>query len=251
VQCALVKKNDMSTSTGKTRLRLTLLSEIYWNSSADRRGTEVESSVLPVESSDSDAKLAVLDLESVAVSDHTTCAGCGLAFDTVTEQRSHFKSDLHKYNARRRAKGRIPVTIDEFDSLGHEESASIGSISASEDEMSSDSDVESEVSSSVLPSSGKLEFEDPTTEGQYIVVYKVALPDQVSLQSLAQRGSWAVFMSGGGHFAAGIWDASGKITHHKTFHRYTSRKKQGGSQAVADAAGGRLVLFTAMHRAVV
>jgi hypothetical protein len=237
----------MSTSIGKTRLRLSQLSEMYWNSSADRCGAEVESSVLPEISSRSEAQPVALDLESVAVSDHATCAGCGLAFDTVTEQRSHFKSDLHKYNVRRRAKGREPLTINEFDSLGRDETASIGSISASDDEMSSDSDEESRISGSVLPSSGKLEFEDPTTEGQYLVVYKVALPDQVSLPSLAQRGSWAVFMSGGGHFAAGIWDASGKMTHHKTFHRYTSRKKQGGSQAVADAAGGRLVLCALMN----
>ncbi|EGE82845.1 hypothetical protein BDDG_05789 [Blastomyces dermatitidis ATCC 18188] len=59
-------------------------------------------------------------------------------------------------------------------------------------------------------------------------------------------------MIGGGHFAAmvvaltpeiikkpgGIEERQARVLAHKTFHRYTTRRKQGGSQSAADAAHG-------------
>ncbi|EFR00503.1 ankyrin repeat and zinc finger domain-containing protein 1 [Nannizzia gypsea CBS 118893] len=58
-------------------------------------------------------------------------------------------------------------------------------------------------------------------------------------------------MIGGGHFAAmvvalapevqkrsGIEERQARVLAHKTFHRYTTRRKQGGGQAAHDAAGG-------------
>ncbi|KAF3482508.1 ankyrin domain-containing protein [Arthroderma uncinatum] len=58
-------------------------------------------------------------------------------------------------------------------------------------------------------------------------------------------------MIGGGHFAAmvvalapevqkrsGIEERQARVIAHKTFHRYTTRRKQGGGQAANDAAGG-------------
>ena len=47
-----------------------------------------------------------------------------------------------------------------------------------------------------------------------------------------------MIMSAGGHFVAALWDVNGVLKRHKTFHRYTSRRKQGGSQAAADEARG-------------
>jgi hypothetical protein len=233
-------------SSANSRVRLAHLSSSYWDTAAGVRGREVDELPSTDLRPDSPEGVDPLELEAVTVSDHSTCGSCGLLFDSFTAQRAHFKSDLHKLNARRHAKGRQPLTADEFDALDRHDSVSLGSISASEDERSSGSEEEGPPragAGAALQSSGKLEFEDPTAPLRYVVVYKVALPDQISLASLAQRGSWAVIMSGGGHFAACIWDTKGLPTHHKTFHRYTSRKKQGGSQAVADAAGGRYVLI--------
>ncbi|KAG5208006.1 Ankyrin repeat and zinc finger domain-containing protein 1 [Trichophyton interdigitale] len=58
-------------------------------------------------------------------------------------------------------------------------------------------------------------------------------------------------MIGGGHFAAmvvalapevqkrsGVEERQARVLAHKTFHRYTTRRKQGGGQAAHDAAGG-------------
>ena len=40
---------------------------------------------------------------------------------------------------------------------------------------------------------------------------------------------WAVFMLGGGHFAGAVFRGAEPVLH-KTFHCYTVRAKQGGSQ---------------------
>ncbi|KAG0242435.1 GPI inositol deacylase [Actinomortierella wolfii] len=66
---------------------------------------------------------------------------------------------------------------------------------------------------------------------------------------------WTMILIGGGHFAGMIVDLAGtttlhgremKIIHHKTFHRYTVRRKQGGSQAthgIANSAGARIRMY--------
>ncbi|RHZ82636.1 hypothetical protein Glove_106g13 [Diversispora epigaea] len=60
---------------------------------------------------------------------------------------------------------------------------------------------------------------------------------------------WSMFIMGGGHFAGLILDIVQnlevtnpkeiKVIVHKTFHRYTTRRKQGGSQTNSDKAKGK------------
>ncbi|EAW12827.1 putative C2H2 finger and ankyrin domain protein [Aspergillus clavatus NRRL 1] len=73
-------------------------------------------------------------------------------------------------------------------------------------------------------------------------------------QGLPAASSPHIFMCmiGGGHFAAmlvslapeihrkqgGIEERQARVIAHKTFHRYTTRRKQGGSQSASDAARG-------------
>ena len=52
-----------------------------------------------------------------------------------------------------------------------------------------------------------------------------------------ERRIWAILMLGGGHFAGAVFDG-GQALVHKTFHCYTVRAKQGGSQSGADQRGG-------------
>lgn len=83
----------------------------------------------------------------------------------------------------------------------------------------------------------RAQFVDPTVtdDGKgYIVAHKAVLPDGATLGSFSGRGAWCIIMAGGGHFCAAIWDESGKRIQNKSFHRYTTRKKQGGSQSKAD-----------------
>ena len=53
-----------------------------------------------------------------------------------------------------------------------------------------------------------------------------------------RRWRWAIFMCGGGHFAGAVYNGH-EATASKTFHRYTTRRKQGGSQASNDQAKGK------------
>jgi hypothetical protein len=50
---------------------------------------------------------------------------------------------------------------------------------------------------------------------------------------------WTLIMSGGGHFAAAVFDnRTGEIVVHKTFHRYITRRGQGGVQSALDQSKG-------------
>ncbi|CAO3638933.1 unnamed protein product [Cunninghamella blakesleeana] len=70
----------------------------------------------------------------------------------------------------------------------------------------------------------------------------------------SSKGSrlWTVLMMGGGHFAGAVIDVNksqgileqqvnkqAHILTHKTFHRYTTRRKQGGSQSANDSGKGK------------
>ncbi|KAF9975923.1 hypothetical protein BGZ65_008041 [Modicella reniformis] len=73
--------------------------------------------------------------------------------------------------------------------------------------------------------------------------------------STNQARYWTLIMLGGGHFAGVVMDLAGQVSFHgrdlkmivhKTFHRYTVRKKQGGSQAshgIANSAGARIRMY--------
>merc|ERR1712232_1204893 len=77
----------------------------------------------------------------------------------------------------------------------------------------------------------------PPQKGFLCQETKLAL-DSCLLQTLGMhRPRWAVLaLSSCGHFAGAIFDGPAAIVH-KTLHRYTSRAKQGGSQAAFDARG--------------
>lgn len=49
---------------------------------------------------------------------------------------------------------------------------------------------------------------------------------------------WAVLLLRSGRFAGAVFDKE-KAVCHKSFQRYTTRRKQGGSQSAHDASGGK------------
>lgn len=62
-------------------------------------------------------------------------------------------------------------------------------------------------------------------------------------QHKGKKRTWTIIMLGGGHFAGCVIDVNAsttdvKLIQHKTFHRYTTRRKQGGSQSANDNAKG-------------
>lgn len=218
-----------------TRRRLYDYDLYYW---ADASSTSAVATVAAVE----DYPSTVRVVEELSVSETPVCHACDQTFETFVVQRAHFRSDWHKYNAKCSVRGRPALTEAQFDDLS--DLGSVDSLSGSESEDSEDeSCTTSSPAAPTVRLAEKIEFRDPGANDAFLVFYRAALPDQESLASLANRGTWAVIMAGGGHFCAALWDVKGTLLKHKTFHRYTSRRKQGGSQAAADEArgGGRYV----------
>ncbi|KAG1750056.1 hypothetical protein EDD22DRAFT_916702 [Suillus occidentalis] len=230
------------------------------------------------------------------VSDNArACNVChGATFADVTEQRSHFRSDWHRYNVKIRLRGGSPVTKPAFAQLveGLEDSLSG---SASSDESSDGSDavkaLVSRIKRTSRSSSPSEERQTPLTAvtwfhsppstqiGVYRMLFPIDTPapsylaELKSIQERVEGGrKWAMFMVAGGHFAGAIVEVSRpagdqdsttsakakkklqkpkpetSILKHKTFHRYTTRRKQGGSQSVNDNSKGAAISAGAMLR---
>ncbi|KXN81548.1 Protein VMS1 [Leucoagaricus sp. SymC.cos] len=226
----------------------------------------------------------------------------GATFSDVDEQRTHFRSDWHRYNVKTRLSGGQAVSEENFGQLVEalDDSLSGSASSSSEDESSGDGSsdavnalisktkrLNAQLNSATddalvdqkhVPQSPFAWFHSPQHQTQ-LGVYKSIFPSFIEsdayLQELKdmQMGgpegrTWAMFMVAGGHFAGAIVKvgksdeeraeeveeavtaASGKkkklkkpkpeteVLRHKTFHRYTTRRKQGGSQSVNDNAKG-------------
>ena len=74
-----------------------------------------------------------------------TCIACGIGvagpgFASAAEQRAHFKTDWHRYNARRRAARRPPVTEEQFGRAVEAGGDDVSSISGSDADSDSDDD---------------------------------------------------------------------------------------------------------------
>ncbi|KAI0741540.1 hypothetical protein C8Q80DRAFT_1194865 [Daedaleopsis nitida] len=133
---------------------------------------------------------------------------------------------------------------------------------------------------SIIPQTPLIWFHSPPST--QIGVYKAVFSSMTSpasylselreLQSGGEQGRmWAMFMTAGGHFAGAIVrvrrpdgdDDDGGVTKkgkskrpkpeievlkHKTFHRYTTRRKQGGSQGLNDNSRSKAISAGAMLR---
>ncbi|KAJ3337794.1 hypothetical protein HDU91_001374, partial [Kappamyces sp. JEL0680] len=168
------------------------------------------------------------------------CTSCLLQ----TTERSHFKTDFHRFNLNRKLKGLAPLSEDAFDEL--EELSSI--------EASSDDDSEAEQGSS-REGSPFVHFLLPAAGGgddKELLVYKQVLlaksKDQADYLDLLKNLSlapgvqktWTLILISSGHFSAAVVDvATAKAIVHKTFHRYTTRRKQGGAQSSNDKSKGK------------
>ena len=166
---------------------------------------------------------------------------------SVEDQRLHFKLDWHRYNLKQSLSGKAIISEETFEkqllSLGSDEE---NEISASDSETEGEDDAE----------------DDPVSGGhrEYLVdskIYFVSNKEKILslskclvmeskvrdipsesdlvrlLSNVPHRLTWAVLMLAGGHFAGAVF-RGGEVLQHKTFHAYTVRAKQGGSQSSAD-----------------
>ncbi|TYJ59242.1 hypothetical protein B9479_000231 [Cryptococcus floricola] len=241
-----------------------------------------------------------------------SCQTCPRAeFETVEDQRAHFKSDWHRYNAKVKLKGGGKVVgFEEWGNLVEGVSSISGSASSTSGSEQSkvarllnkhtlhpSEDGSSEAAeladrqrrvhlrtaiiwfspTSPLPSLSipkdtqfgihRALFPPYDKAGDYLEELKrMQLGSEMSKAvEEEQEGERRIvlLMVAGGHFAGmvvglrprgktekqevkGAGDV--RVIKHKTFHRYTTRKKQGGSQALNDNAKSKAVSAGAMLR---
>jgi hypothetical protein len=219
---------------------------------------------------------AVPEEQTSIIPDAKSCSTCGAKFESLEEQRQHYKMDWHRYNLVQRLDGHGAVTEEAFEKLIENLDNLSLSGSGSDDD---DDDDESDSDSNSDDDGGRRELvavpeavdgEDDNDENeeapgkmrrerhpwvffenadhQLYSVYKCVLADKRSdlgdsemIKLIPKLASpdlrWAVFMLGGGHFAGAVF-RGGEAVLHKTFHCYTVRAGQGGSQSASDNSRG-------------
>ncbi|XP_023329835.1 ankyrin repeat and zinc finger domain-containing protein 1 isoform X2 [Eurytemora carolleeae] len=185
-----------------------------------------------------------LSLKDLQVSDAKQCSYCRVEFLNIQEQRGHYKLDWHRYNLKLSLESRAAVSEEEFSSILEKAETEDGNISIS----GSDSEDEDDEDEYTLASRDP-RFYLKTSSGNIVSIFKTLivvpksrdLPSESALQTALDRlvgvNTWAIFMLGGGHFAGAVF-RDNQVLVHKTFHCYTVRAKQGGSQGSADNKAG-------------
>ncbi|XP_024371985.1 uncharacterized protein [Physcomitrium patens] len=193
------------------------------------------------------------------------CHGCRAVFQSLEEQRAHFKSDFHKFNVKRKIAGKETLNENEFEEVTQGNDGDVSSISGSDSETEAD---DSRISSSLVSRSNQLHVK-LNNSGDIIILWrcliaadKEILPgekgystdettaaslclkeDEVlrrlkSLTSREKKSVWVILLAAGGHFAGLVINSQdGSILAHQTFHRYVVRAKAGGRQSARDATG--------------
>lgn len=234
-----------------------------------------------------------------AIATSNLCPLCKVSYNTVQDQRSHVRSDHHRYNVKSQLRGNEPLGEIEFSKAVGELDESISGSESSETEEEDGDGAAGTTLSALLKKQAKLSQENEESSanvpgtpkspllwfsssglpsnkslGIYRAMFSPAeqedsahLVDVIRRKQLApikQRANNKapdpaasgphIFMCmiGGGHFAAmlvslapemhrkqgGIEDRQARVIAHKSIHRYTTRRKQGGSQSASDASRG-------------
>jgi hypothetical protein len=170
-----------------------------------------------------------------SVQGSATCHLCNATFEDYQEQRSHFQTNAHRINASRQLQhgiSRFPE--QETLQLDH---------STSNEDACSDDDSPSESSPLQKPQqhSPWIMWQDSSTGLTYRAWKCIFTSDQAifpQLQALSTEPIIStVILSSGGHFSAAVFQREQSIAH-ISFHRYISRRKQGGIQSVHDQSVG-------------
>ncbi|XWS35701.1 hypothetical protein CRYUN_Cryun20dG0019100 [Craigia yunnanensis] len=203
-----------------------------------------------------------------AVVPRWTCNTCKAEFDSLQDQRSHFKSDIHRFNVKLSIAGKDIVREEDFDELTTHsfKDYEVSSISGSEDEADKGAYPRNDAQkgsienvrqklfirlqtgetvsiwkSLILNESESVSYENDKEvlndncgclrENEVIERLKTLIPE--ARDNTRFR---IVLLSSGGHFAGCVFDGNSVVAH-KTFHRYVVRAKAGKKQSSKDATG--------------
>ncbi|KAK6260792.1 VLRF1/Vms1 - like 1 [Theobroma cacao] len=197
-----------------------------------------------------------------------TCNTCKAEFDSLQDQRSHFKSDVHRFNVKLSIAGKDIVKEEDFDELTTHsfKDYEVSSISGSEDEADRVAYLRNCAHRGSVENIRQKLFIRLQT-GERISVWKSLIMNELEsisyendkeewnenggclrenevierLETLIQEARdntrlRIVLLSSGGHFAGCVFDGNSVVAH-KTFHRYVVRAKAGKKQSSKDATG--------------
>jgi hypothetical protein len=196
-----------------------------------------------------DSGIEVEMISKLTISDKLYCTICCCSFDDRDEQISHYKSDIHRFNLKRKLKDKPYVSIDEFENMSE-----ISSISGSDSEVNEGVVYESDESENEYNQESSIHYSQiarscpkislKLNNGNILVMYRCILhgkkniPEKSddllnNIKSLNSLDQWCIILVNAGHFAAVIFKGE-EILVHKTFHRYVIRAKRGTIQSVHD-----------------
>ncbi|CAN6268979.1 unnamed protein product [Urochloa humidicola] len=246
------------------------LSSEYFDSSVLLRAhpSTAPSAVEPSEPSRATPTTQQQQQPSEAAGFRWTCNTCASEFESLQEQREHFKSDLHRLNVKLSIAGKTIIKeedLDKADSDSVFNDLEVSSVSGSEDEREN-----VPASEHGLSVKGKEEFRKKVyfrcQSGDTVSIWRCILLKeheepfidckfgQLESTSCVQEDEMinrvkrliseprdashlrVVLLTSGGHFAGCVFDGN-SIVAHKTFHRYVVRAKAGKRQSGKDATG--------------
>ncbi|KAL4562788.1 hypothetical protein LXL04_026819 [Taraxacum kok-saghyz] len=188
-------------------------------------------------------------------SERLTCNTCKSSFESLQDQRSHFKSDFHRFNIKLAVAGKDILKEDDFDewtSNSLVKDYDISSISGSDDEDDRESTLRNDMNKS-LHGTTKRKIFVRLANGEMASFWKcLILEDNVNIplesMEVIERVRNVIneprdntrfrvmLLASGGHFAGCVFDGNSVVVH-KTYHRYVIRAKSGKKQSSKDASG--------------
>ncbi|XP_030846404.1 ankyrin repeat and zinc finger domain-containing protein 1 [Strongylocentrotus purpuratus] len=214
--------------------------------------------------------------EVYTVSNAMVCSLCDCIFEDRHQQKAHYRLDWHRFNLKQRIMGLKSVSEEAFSQQADDVSSISGSgdSSSSDDEDEVDMSPVSRGSDQArgrrkkASSIHKYDSDDDddndagkerengrrcpriyfdNDDEEVVSVYRCIIHGKREAPTthtelisrtlgLLTNQKWAIMLTGGGHFAAAVYDGP-EVIEHKTFHRYTVRAKRGTVQSVRDSQG--------------
>lgn len=201
-----------------------------------------------------------------------SCNTCKAEFESLHDQRSHFKSDIHRLNIKLSISGRDTIKEEDFDEMTSDslcKDYDLSSISGSDDEDDKESgqsndlqrrivgDIKNKIflklhngeilslwKGLLLNESESILFENKKTLAADDIRKRIYLTENEVTKKLKyliheprdNTRLRIVLLARGGHFAGCVFDGTTAVAH-KTFHRYVIRAKAGKKQSSKDASG--------------
>ncbi|KAL3348910.1 hypothetical protein AABB24_022196 [Solanum stoloniferum] len=201
-----------------------------------------------------------------------SCNTCKAEFESLHDQRSHFKSDIHRLNIKLSISGRDTIKEEDFDEMTSDslcKDYDLSSISGSDDEDEKESSQSNDLQRRIvgdiknkiflklhngeilslwkgllLNESESILFENKKALAAGDIRNRICLTENEMTKKLKyliheprdNTRLRIVLLARGGHFAGCVFDGTTAVAH-KTFHRYVIRAKAGKKQSSKDASG--------------